>query len=237
MALPYFIWKGKSSQEMGVIVSEYPPISRATERTSIKTVPGRPGHLTMLESDEIPIYDGYLKTLNCYIRPGANKEEIFAWLSGGSQVIFGNEPNRRYFARITNQIDFDKIVRGRDYYSFAVPFYVQPFKGQYPIESTMEITVPWTMINNPGTVPAYPTVTLYGNGAIDFHLGGGVVKLKSIVSGIILDWDSMECMSLDKASLLNHRVSGTQFIPVGNSQVGWTGSVSRVVIQPNWRWL
>ena len=109
------------------MVSEYPVISRPKERVSQITIPGRSGVLMLPESD-LPVYEPVLRTAQCWIRPDADIDAICAWLQGSGSVVFGNEPNRSYDARIINQIDFSKILRGRGFRSFAVPFQCQPYK-------------------------------------------------------------------------------------------------------------
>lgn len=237
MGFPYFVWNGHAAYEFGVIVSEYPPIMRPKERVTTKTVPGKGGHLTFLETVAVPVYESYLRVVHCYIRPGASIQAIEQWLTGSGIVIFGNEPDRYYNARIINNFDFNKIVRGKQYYEFDVPFYCQPYKGLVPIEENIVINTTGATIQNPGNVPALPKVTLFGAGEITFTLGGGMVQLTNIIDGIVMDWENQECTSLDGGFLLNNRVSGTQYIPIGTSVVSWTGNVIQAVIQPNWRWI
>ena len=42
---PYFLWNGVSSEDYGIMVSEYPAIARPKERVSQITIPGRDGVL------------------------------------------------------------------------------------------------------------------------------------------------------------------------------------------------
>lgn len=237
MALPYFIWKGKRSDQMGVIVNDYPPITRPKERVNSVTVSGRNGTLTLPEG-ELPVYEPYLRMLDCTVKPGADLEAVCAWLTGGGQAVFGNEPNRAYDAEIINQIDFITILRGKRHRRFSAPFYCQPFKRLYPAAGALTITASGGTVTNPGTAPSAPVIQVYGSGDILLALGGVAVELAGISGGILLDWDMQDCMSLDRGTLLNYKVTGgPQFIPVGTSAVSWTGSVTKVVITPNWRYL
>ena len=64
------------------------------------------------------------------------------------------------------------------------------------------------------------------------------VVLSGIGNGIILDWEAQECMSLDGGTLLNDKVDGDpQHLPPGDSTITWTGTVSRLVVTPNWQFL
>ena len=93
-------------------------------------------------------------------------------------------------------------------------------------------------IHNPGTVPAWPKFTLYGSGTITLITYSGAVVLSGIGNGIILDWEAQECMSLDGGTLLNDKVDGDpQHLPPGDSTITWTGTVSRLVVTPNWQFL
>ncbi len=137
---------------------------------------------------------------------------------------------------LINQIDFSKILRGRGYRSFAVPFQCQPFKHLYPPAEDITLTASGMTIHNPGTVPAWPKFILYGSGTITLTTYSGAVVLSG--NGIILDWEAQECMSLDGGTLLNDKVDGDpQYLPPGDNTITWTGTVSRLVVAPKWRFL
>ena len=54
----------------------------------------------------------------------------------------------------------------------------------------------------------------------------------------MLDWEAQECMSLDGGTLLNDKVDcDPQYLPPGDSVISWTGTVARLVVTPNWRYL
>ena len=237
LAHPYFLWKEQSSEDYGIVVSEYPNITRPKERVKQITIPGRSGVLILPEGD-LPVYEPSLRTVQCWVRPDADIERICAWLQGSGSVVFGNEPDRSYDARIINAIDFTIILRRRKYRSFAVPFQCQPFKRLYPPAEEITITASGTTISNPGTVSAWSKITVYGSGTITLNTYSGAVVLNSISNGIVLDWEAQECTSLDGGTLLNEKVEGDpQYLPPGNSTITWTGTVTRAVIQPNWRFL
>ena len=111
---PYFLWNGVSSEDYGIMVSEYPAISRPKERVSQITIPGRSGVLMIPESD-LPVYEPVLKTVTCWSRPDADIDLICARLKGSGSVVFGNEPNRSCDARIINQMTMFRatILAGR----------------------------------------------------------------------------------------------------------------------------
>lgn len=205
---PFFVWNGECSEDYGIMVSEYPAISRPKERVNQITIPGRFG-LLMLPESELPVYEPVLRTVQRWVRPDTDIDAIFAWLQGSGSVVFGNEPNRSDDARIINQIDFSKILRRRGFRNLAVPFQCQPYKRLYP--------------------PAEDITLITCSGA---------VELSGIGNGIIPDWEAQACMSLDGGALLNDKVVGDpQYLPPGDSVISWTETVTRFVVTPNGRYL
>ena len=145
----WFSWTGVKCTEYGIHVLEQPPITIPAERATFTNVPGRPGSLTMLEGDDV--YDDMILTAQCMISDPSNIHAIASYLKESGKVAFANRPGGFYFARIVNQIPFEKILRGNPHRSFAVNFRCQPFWYQ---ENVPEITVTTSgaFITNPGSV-------------------------------------------------------------------------------------
>jgi phage-related protein len=238
MAEPYFIWKNIDSRTMGVVVNSYPPIIRPKERVKETPIPGRPGALNMTEGADI--YETYVRSCPCYTRPTADIGAVLAWLRGFGQVTFGNEPTMTYTAKIDNQISLDKILANHPHRSFVVPFICQPFKHQKTPDADIVKTVSGQSITNPGNVASLPIIKVEGSGDIMLTVGGLAVELNDIVGGIIIDCTLPDCFNLDRTALINDRLTGAIEdirLPVGSSSVHWTGTVTKVTITPNWRWL
>lgn len=141
----------------------------------------------------------------------SNIHTIASYLKESGKVAFANRPGGFYFARIVNQIPFEKILRGNPHLSFAVNFRCQPFWYQ---ENVPEITVTTsgTFVNNPVSVYSEPVITVYGSGEITLMVGMVIVELDGITDSITLDSPLMEaykdmtsmngCMSGDFPTLL-----------------------------------
>ncbi len=238
MAEPYFFWKGIDSRVMGVVVTNLPPIIRPKERVLEKVATGRPGAYHFTEGEDI--YDSYAKPCQCYLRPSASKDAFLAWLRGGGRVVFSNEPTKAYIARVDNQISLDKLLANYEHRSFTAPFVVEPFKYQAVADADIERTVSGQSITNPGTVASKPIIKVEGSGDITLTVGGVYIELNDISGGIIIDCTLPDCFNLDKTALINNQVTGNFSLislPAGVSSVHWTGSVTKVTITPNWRWL
>lgn len=105
-------------------------------------------------------------------------------------------------------------------------------------ENAPEITVTTsgTFITNPGSVLSEPIITVYGSGKITLMVGMIIVELDGITDSITLDTPLMEAYK--GATGMNGCMSGDfpTLLP-GKNAISWTGNVTKVVIQPNWRYL
>lgn len=237
MQLPYFIFKGVRSDSMGVVVNEYPPISRPPERITSVIVPGRSGTLTVAESNRT-IFDSYSRAFECSLIPGSNIDAVFAWLSGAGDLVAGNEPNRRYKARIAAQIDMNKIIRGNPYRAFTLVVVVQPEKYLYPSALAIELTASPAQLTNPGNTPALPKITVYGSGDGVLSINTQPVQISGMTGGIILDWSADVITdpsgTVNQASMVE---GGPQYIDPGHNAVLWTGGITGIKVEPNWRFV
>ena len=229
----YFIWNGTDCRQYGIHVSEQPPITIPAERSTQTNVPGRPGSLTTLEGEDV--YDDLLLTATCFISGPAQIPAIAAWLKGSGTVTFANRLGGHYQARIVNQIPFEKVLRGNPHCSFAVNFRCFPFFYADNV-SDITVTVSATVITNPGSVYSEPILTVYGSGDVTLMVGTTIVELTDISESIVIDSVLQEAYLGN--TLMNDHMSGEfPVLKPGMNAISWTGTVERVVIKPNWRYL
>ena len=228
----WFEWKSERCTEYGIHVSEHPPITLPAERSTFTNVPGRSGSLTVLEDEDV--YDDLLMTCTCFIENTNRLSEIAAWLRGSSKVTFANRQGGFYYARVVNQIPFEKILRGHPNRSFAVNFRCKPFF--YLDDSPTYTLTKMTFLTNPGAVRAEPVITVYGSGDITLMVGMTIVELTGVNGSITLDTPRMEAYCGNVSA--NMKVSGEYpMLGTGATAVSWSGNVNKVIVQPNWRTL
>jgi len=229
----YFIWNGVDCRTKGIHVSELPPITIPLERSKQTNVPGRPGSLTQLEGDDV--YDDMILTSTCFIADPAQIPAIAAWLKGKGTVTFANRTGGYYKARIANQIPFEKVLRGNPHCTFAVNFRCYPF---FYADTASDITVSTsgTIITNPGSVYSEPKITLTGSGDITLMVGTTIVELTGVTESIVIDSALQEAYK--GTTLMNDHMSGDfPVLKPGQNAISWSGTVTRVVVKPNWRFL
>ena len=229
----YFIWNGTDCRDYGIHVTEQPPITIPAERSTQTNVPGRSGSLTTLEGDDV--YDDLLLTAECFITDPARIPLIAGWLKGSGTVTFANRLGGYYKARIANQIPFEKVMKGRPHCTFSVNFRCFPFWYQENVQD-ITLTTSGRYITNPGNVYAEPVITIYGSGDIALIVGGTIVELTDVSGSITVDTEIKEAYK--GIALLNDHMSGDfPVLKPGSNAVSWTGTVTKVVVRPNWRYL
>ena len=230
----WFEWNGTRCTEYGIVVSEQPPITIPQERSTQTKIPGRPGSLTALEGDDV--YDDLTLTATCFIRDPALIPSIAAWLKGGGSVTFANRPGGFYHARISNQIPFEKILRGNPHCSFAVNFRCSPPFWYVSNPDEVTISNSSAVVVNPGSVYAEPIIHVYGSGDATLIVNDTFVELEGIEDSIVLNSVIQEAYKGE--ILLNEKMDGEfPVLKPGNNRISYTGDVSRIVITPNWRYL
>ena len=229
----WFEWNGVRCTEYGIHVLEHPPQTVPAERATFTDVPGRSGSLTTLEGDNV--YDDMVLTASCLIADPNRIPEIAAWLKGSGTVTFANREGGFYYARVVNQIPFEKVLRGNPHRRFSVNFRCKPF---FHLDDSSETVIARSgdFITNPGCVASEPIITVTGNGDITLMVGMQMIELTGVDSKIIIDSVLQEVYNDDGAC--NEKMDGDfPVLQAGVNAISWDGNVTRVVVSPNWRTL
>ena len=235
----WFIWNGTCSTDMGVHVLEQPPPTMPNERVTFTNIPGRSGTLTTTEGDYV--YDDLVLTAICIIADPDRIPDVCAWLRGSGTVTFANRDGGFYYARVVNQIPFEKILRGNPHRSFAVNFRCKPFwyEADVPVKNIQPAsgsTSGYVTMQNPGNVPSEPIITVTGSGEITLFVDMTIVELSDVNGEITID--SMLQEAYSGMTPMNSCMSGDfPTLPPGNSTISWTGNVTYLKVEPNWRYL
>ena len=227
----WFEWNGVKCTDYGIHVSEHPPITIPNERATFTAVPGRAGTLTTLEGDDV--YDDMILSATCFIDDPAKIPAIAAWLRDSGTVTFANRTGGFYYARITNQLSFEKILRGNPHRSFVVNFRCQPF-FYHAENAPILVDLPGVFIPGQGSVFAEPILEIDLTGDAEISVGVTLFQLSGITGTVIVDSvhqevhrDYQSCMSAMTGDF-------PRLLPVG-SYINWTGGVRSIKITPNWR--
>ena len=226
--LNYCIFKDIDSRELGLFMERCPEKISPKRRDETFTVPGRHGNLTTTDC----AFDTYIRSAEFIVKDENRIDEICAHFKGSGWLIFSSEPDRKYKARVANQIEFSHVIR--HFKRFVVEFEVQPF-GYDIFEQTITKTAPFNLFNI-GTFDSEPIITIFGNGNITLYVNNQSNFLKEITDKIIIDSEMKN--AYNNSVSLNYKMSGDfPILNLGENNISWTGNVIKLEIQPNWRFL
>ncbi|AMJ41687.1 phage tail domain-containing protein [Anaerotignum propionicum] len=227
----YFTFKGINSLDMGVVMLKAPSIYKPTKRVNEIQIAGRNGIL----HEDTNTYENYTKEAECQVMDRSRIDDVSAWLNGYGEVIFSSEPDKVYRAFIKNQIPFNNILLNLN--DFLVQFDCFPFK--YSVDKADEelsLTAP-TTIYNQGTIYSEPIITVYGTGNIALTINEKNYTITGIDGYVTINSEIQEVYK--DSTNKNNSFSALDFpkFQEGANTISWTGSVTRLEIKPNWRWL
>ena len=188
-------------ETLGVKMLSMPTRPHPARKGKLVDIPGAHGKLFQDEG----VYDRILVSLRCIAPDNDNIDAVNAWLSGSGELIFGDEPNRAYHARITKEFsrsNRNPRLRGQE---FTVTFDCEPFryraKDTEKDEDTVYIvetnegtvisqkknneTIPLIGIDNPGTVASAPMIIIdnTNNHAANLNLSIGRYSMTVNITG------------------------------------------------------
>lgn len=230
---PYFIFRGKNSLDMGVIVTSMPDVYKPKRRVSTEEIPGRNGVLHVDDGT----YENYSKVVECAVVKRANLDSICAWLDGSGEAIFSTEPDKVYRVRVDNQISIGKMLQY--FQKFQVTFDTFPFKYSVNAADDFVVLTKPALLRNRGTVAAEPKIKIYGTGSVTLILNGQGYQLDGLNGSVVLESEMMEVLEGAGVTYAPPDLGAYLFprLEVGNNEISWTGDVEKVEIEPRWRWL
>lgn len=227
-------WKGIDSESIeGLLICELPPISKPKMRIKETVIDGVDGSFI----EELG-YESYDKTMKIGLTRDYDIDEVMDYFNGEGNLIFSNEDDKLYKAKIINQIDYQRLLRFK---TANVTFRVQPFKYSTSEVSKKADITDETSINvyNNGNVVSKPQIKIYGTGVINFKLEGRTIFIYTFSSDdtyVVIDSDKQDAYV---GSILKNRFMNGDF-PIfqkGKNTISWDGTITKIEISNYSRWI
>lgn len=229
----YIIFNGKDSRDIkGLLISELPPITKPNMRAKETVIDGVDGSII----EELG-YESYDKTVAIGVKIGAEIDKIIDFFTGNGELVFSNEPDKYYIARIIKGIDYVRLGRFR---VATVTFRVQPFKYNR-VEVARQATSERTsmIIENLGNHTAKPLITITGSGTVELTVNGNKICTYTFPEGessVLLDSEKQD--AIWDNTLKNRNMNGDfPIFEKGNNTLSWSGTVTSITITKYSRWL
>ncbi|NFA44539.1 phage tail protein [Clostridium botulinum] len=221
-----FIFNNISSEDMGLIVQELPPISTPEETINKSDVPGG---VPILQNCGYGLLE---KSCTCHYE-GNNPDKLLQWLRGSGKVMFSNLKDRYYKSYIGNKIPLEQILKNK-LYKFPVIFTCKPFSYLLGGDIPITITTHTTLCNMKSTHESYPTITIRGKGSATLTINKRTFNITDINGGeivIISDPDIQQVLN-NKGKFMEGEFP---YFDVGENEISWTGNITSIEIIPYWR--
>lgn len=217
----------------GLLIQSLPPISKPQMRTEVEEIDGRDGDIITKLG-----YAAYDKEISIGLYGNYDVDNVIAFFDSEGTVIFSNEPDKYYQYTITEQIDFERLIRFK---TATVTLHVQPYKYS-AIEKTRNYlprSQAIAVISN-GNTFAKPTMTIWGAGDINLSLNGEQIFYIALGDTDYITIDTAE-MNAYKGNVLKNRLVTGDYdnfaLRVGMNQITWSGTISEIDIEHYSRWI
>lgn len=224
----YIIFNGIDSRSLDIHIETLPERVSPQQRYTTTEIAGRHGTLT--ETDGT--YEPYTVSVECTVLNLDKIDAICAAYKGSGWLVSSDNLNRKYFARISNLFELSKPIKL--WRRFLLQFEVQPFG--YEVQSQIVELKNGGVLINYGTYESQPTIAIYGSGDVTLNVNGQGVICKEISGKIVIDSEAQS--AYNDTTLLNQQMLGEfPVFSVGENVISWTGNVTKMEIDPKWRWL
>ena len=228
------IWKGKSSKNIeGLIITDLPPITKPKMKTSKIEIDGRDGDIV-----EKVGYESYTKSVGIGLTRNFNIDEVINYFTGEGELVLSDEPNKVYLASIYDSIEYDRLLRMR---KATIKFYVQPYKylkdeDKVELDVTTHTSVE---VINKGLEISKPIISLEGSGTVEIAVNNiNIFKYTFPNDETKVIIDSLEEEAYFEGIYKNRNMLG-EFpkLSVGSNVISWSGTLTKISIEPKSRWL
>lgn len=231
-----FSFNGTACTAHGVEVLRLPALTRPGLRQETISIPGRDGSLHLMEN----AYEESLVTCDCYLpyeqgRTVSTIAQISKWLRGSGWWTQSDLADRKFKAHILDELTYQVVMPGFADRLFSIPLWLEPYA--YHTSNSPILFTSTYGVNNPGTAPSEPIITVVGSGNINLQIGQQTVLITGL-TGVGITLDCAAKMAYYGSTNLNGivtTVGGWPKLQPGITIVSWSGTVTGIELTGNWR--
>ena len=161
-----------------------------------------------------------------------NLEEMGKFIEKYNLPIL-NQEEIKNMNRPTTRTETESVIKASGV--FSVEFIAEPY--EYETSATGNYSVKSFTIANKTTTTALPVIKIYGTGTVVLNINGRGITITGLTSDITLDSELQEAYT-GLTTNMNSSMNGEfPVLKIGSNTITWTGTVTKVEIDPKWRWL
>ena len=226
------IINNQNTKTLGFALVGRPSIASAEKKYETTEVEGRDGSLTRFLG-----YEDLKFSLNFNILFQSDIKqklrEIKGVLAQAGTLSFDDSPNFYYKIKQAQISETESVIKASGV--FSVDFVAEPY--EYQKTSLTSYTTKPINLNNQTTTTALPIIKVTGTGTVVLNVNGTGITLTGLTSSIVLDSELQEAYA-GLTTNMNSNMNGEfPVLKIGSNSITWTGTVTKVEIDPKWRWL
>ena len=157
---------------------------------------------------------------------------ITSLLLNAKKISFTDDKEVYYKVKAVSVSDIERTLRMLG--SFSVTFTVDPF-AYYNLHSKITIAS-HSKIYNIGTYESEPYIKIFGAGNVTLNINNKELILKDINEYIEIDTELKETFK-DNVSKNDKKVGPYPNFLIGENAISWSGNITKIEIEPRWRFL
>jgi predicted phage tail component-like protein len=232
----WFSFAGTMSHDMKVYMVELPVRPMPAMKGDDVEIPGTDGNLWMSDGG----YERITVSVKLEAGDDADIDLINGWLRGEGDLIFGDEPDRVYHARIIKNADRSHKGK-RTNRQWKQTFDCEPYRYLADCANLLPKSTEYIM--NPGNVASAPLILVNGYGDGTVMIGNNTLIFNDLDGHIFVDNDAKIAYTggtspTDPMILATQHLTGEWIkIQPGRNFVTFTDGITSIEIAPRWRWL
>ncbi|MEK0222318.1 phage tail protein [Bacillus cereus] len=212
----------------GVYMVGRPVIPTAEQEIEHIIVPGRHGSLTKKGAyKDVPLKVKFNLLENENIKPLIRR--VKSLFINGETLFFTDD---EVYRKIKHVKIGDIVNDIEEHGEFEVEFTLDPFEyvTTVPIVLTKQES-----ILNPGTVESNPKLEIYGSGDITVTINDISFRIKGVAYSVTVDSELLESY-VGTTSMNSKMVGKFPFLKPGINSISWSESVTKIIVDPRWRY-
>ena len=226
------IINNQNTKTLGFALVGRPSVPSANKRYESTEVEGLDGSLTRFLG-----YEDLKFSLNFNILFQTDIKQKLREIKGvfatASTLSFDDSPNFFYKIKQAQNSETESVIKASGV--FNVDFVAEPFEYQ-KTSSTAYTTKPISLTNQT-TAEALPLIKITGTGTVVLSVNGTGITLTGLTSSITLDSELQEAYTGLTTNMNSNMNGNFPVLKIGSNTISWTGAVTKVEIDPKWRWL
>lgn len=228
--MPNFVFKNVNSEDMGIEISAMPSRVFPTKKITVYDIDGRDGELT----EDLGGYEAYTIQISCAIQNKEKIDVIGEWLEGSGELWLSTDAEKVYDARVSNAISISDLTN--IYNDFILKFRCQPFRYSRSPDNDFLTLTSGSVIYPQGNYHSLPIITIYADGDVTLTINDDDFTLQSVDGYVTVNSEVEEVYKGSESQNMN--LEGVAFprFEMIETSISWTGDITKVEIEPRWRW-